>query len=110
MQTIHEYKAAVSNAVAFKHENPDEKVTTAAWIHHVNAITVQSNLRREEIYGDKEVKHRGYNKMLSDAQVEAIYKYVEDLYLSGYGATKAMVYAAIGCLKANLLPTKEPPS
>jgi hypothetical protein len=30
-----------------------------------------------------------------------IYKYVEDLYLSGYGATKAMVYTAIGCLKAN---------
>jgi hypothetical protein len=39
--------------------------------------------------------------MLSDAQVEAIYMYVEDSYLSQYGATKAMVYAAIGCLKAN---------
>jgi hypothetical protein len=48
--------------------------------------------------------------MLSDAQVEAIYKYVEDLYLSGYGATKVMVYAAIRCLKANQLPLKEPPS
>jgi hypothetical protein len=48
--------------------------------------------------------------MLSDAQVEAIYQYVEDSYLSGYGATKAMVYAAIGCLKANQLPPKEPPS
>jgi hypothetical protein len=35
--------------------------------------------------------------MLSDAQVEAIYKYVEDLYLSGYSATKAIVYAVIGC-------------
>jgi hypothetical protein len=33
--------------------------------------------------------------MLSDAQVEAIYKYVEDSYLSGYSATKAMVYAAM---------------
>jgi hypothetical protein len=39
--------------------------------------------------------------VLSDAQVEAIYKYVEDSYLSGYGVTKAMVYAAIGCLRAN---------
>lgn len=48
--------------------------------------------------------------MLSDAQVEAIFKYVENSYLSGYGATKAMVYAAIGCLKANQLPPKEPPS
>jgi hypothetical protein len=110
MQTTDEYKAAVSNAVAFKHENPDEKATTAARIHHVNTITVRSNLQREEIYSGKEVKHRGHNKMLSDAQVEAIYQYVEDLYLSGYGATKAMVYAAIGCLKANQLPAKEPPS
>ena len=48
--------------------------------------------------------------MLSDVQVDAIYKYVEDSYLSGYGATKAMVYAAIGCLKANQLPAMEPPS
>jgi hypothetical protein len=48
--------------------------------------------------------------MLSDAQVDAIYKYVEDLYLSGYSVTKAMVYTAIRCLKANQLPLKEPPS
>jgi hypothetical protein len=68
MQTTDEYKAAVSNAIAFKHENPDEKATTAARIHYVNAITVQSNLRREEIYGGGEVKHGGHNKMLSDAQ------------------------------------------
>ena len=45
--------------------------------------------------------------MLSDVQVNAIYKYVEDSYLSGYGATKAMVFAAIGCLKANEIPPKE---
>jgi hypothetical protein len=48
--------------------------------------------------------------MLLDAQVDAIYKYMEDSYLSGYSATKAMVYAAIGCLKANQIPAKEPPS
>jgi hypothetical protein len=36
---------------------------------------------------------------------------VEDSYLSGYGATKAMVYATIGCLKANEVPVKkDPPS
>ena len=100
MKTTDEYKAAVSDAKAFKPENPDEKAITAARIHHVKPTTLRSSLRREEIYG-KEVKHRGHNKMLSDAQVEAIYKYVKDSYLSGYSATKAMVYAAIGCLKAN---------
>ncbi len=48
--------------------------------------------------------------MLSDVQVEAIYQYVEDSYLSGYGAIKVIVYTAIKCLKANQLPAKEPPS
>ena len=110
MVATDEYKACVSNAVAFKHEYPNEKATTAARIHHVNATTVRSSLRREKLYSSKEVKHGGHNKVLSDIQVEAIYKYIEDLYLSGYGATKAMVYAAIGCLKANQLPAKEPPS
>jgi hypothetical protein len=109
MKTADEYKAAVSNAIAFKHEHPDEKATTAARIHYANAITIPSNLRREQIYS-KEVKHKGHNKMLSDTQVEAIYKYVEGSYLSGYSATKAMVFAGIGCLKANQLPAKEPPS
>ena len=109
MKTTDEYKAAVANAIAFKHDHPDEKVTTAAQIHHVNATTIRSNLRREQI-PDKEVKHGGHNKMLLDAQVDAIYKYVEDSYLSGYSVTKVMVYAAIGCLKANQLPSKEPPS
>jgi hypothetical protein len=107
MKTTDEYKAAIANAVAFKHENPDENATTAARIHHVNPITVRSNLQREQL---PKVKHGGQNKMLSNAQVDAIYKYVEDSYLSGYGATKAMVYAAIGCLKANQIPVKEPPS
>jgi hypothetical protein len=107
MKTTDEYKAAVANAITCKHENPNENATTAAQIHHVNAITVRSNLQGEQL---PKVKHGGQNKMLSDAQVEAIYKYVGDSYLSGYGVTKAMVYAAIGCLKANQLPAKEPPS
>jgi hypothetical protein len=40
MKTTDEYKAAVANAIAFKNENPNENATTAARIHHVNAITV----------------------------------------------------------------------
>jgi len=101
MMTTSEYKAAVSSAVAFKHEYPNEKATTAARIHHVNATTVRSSMQRDQLHSSKEVKYKGYNKVLSDMQVEAVYKYVEDSYLSGYSATKAMVYAAIKCLKAN---------
>jgi hypothetical protein len=110
MITTSEYKAGVSSAVAFKHEYPNEKATTAARIYYVNATTVRSSLWRDQLHSGKEVKHRGHNKVLSDMQVEAIYKYVEDLYLSGYSATKAMVYTVVGCLKANQLPAMEPPS
>ena len=31
----------------------------------------------------------GPNKVLLEAQIKAIYKYMEDLYLSGYGAVEA---------------------
>jgi hypothetical protein len=111
MKTTNEYKASVSNAIAFKHEHPDEKSTTAARIYQVNDSTLRTNLQREQIRDGVEAKHGGHNKMLSDTQVQAIYQYVEDSYLSGYGATKAMVYAAIGCLKANEVPIKkDPPS
>jgi hypothetical protein len=44
MKTTDEYKAAVANAVAFKHKHPNEKATTAARIHYVNDATVRSNL------------------------------------------------------------------
>ena len=110
MKTTDEYKASVSEAIAFKHENPDEKSTTAARIYHVNNNTVRTNLRRERMRGGIEAKHGGHNKILSEAQIEALYKYVDDSYLSRYGATKAMVYAAVGCLKANEIPTKNPPT
>jgi hypothetical protein len=36
MKTTDEYNAAVASAIAFKHDHPNEKATTAARIHHVN--------------------------------------------------------------------------
>jgi flagellar hook assembly protein FlgD len=110
MMTTDQCKASLSNAIAFKHEYPKEKATTAARIYDVNDVTVRTTLRRERQRGRTAVKHGGQNKTLSDIQVEAIYKYVEDSYFSRYSATKAMVYAAVGCLKANEVPIREPPS
>jgi hypothetical protein len=101
MKPTDQYKAALSNATAFKHENPKEKSITAARIYSVNDSTVRTVLLRERQHSGAAVKHRGHNKILSDIQVETIYKYVEDSYLSGYSATKAIVYAAVGCLRAN---------
>jgi hypothetical protein len=47
------YKASVSKAIAFKHEHPDEKSTTAARIYQVNDNTIRTNLRREQIRGGR---------------------------------------------------------
>jgi hypothetical protein len=44
MKTTDEYKAALSNAKAFKHENPDKKAITAARIHYIKLTTLQSSL------------------------------------------------------------------
>jgi hypothetical protein len=40
MNTTDEYKVAISNAIAFKHEHPDENATIAARIYHVNSETI----------------------------------------------------------------------
>jgi len=104
-----EYQEALSNATAFKQENPEEKTTAAAQIYQVNDSTVRTVLLRERQRQAKPAtSHGGYNKILSEVQVEAIYKYVEDSYLSRYGATKSMVYAVVGCLRANQLLPKLP--
>jgi hypothetical protein len=103
-------KSSLSNAIAFKLEHLEENATTAARIYSVNDVTVRTALRRNRERDGEATKHGGHNKVLSEVQVEAIYKYVEDLYLSGYGATKAMVYAAVGCLKANQVLAKSPPT
>ena len=101
MKTTREYKASCAETIAFKHEHADENATTAVRIYHVNPETIQTRLQREHLRRNTKVKHGGHNKMLLDAQVDAIYKYVEDLYLSRHSVIKAMVYAAIGCLKTN---------
>jgi hypothetical protein len=92
MKPTDEYKASISNTTAFKHKHPEEKATTAAQIYNVNDNTVWTVLHQERQRNGAAVKHRGHNKILSEVQVKAIYKYIEDLYLSRYGATKAMVY------------------
>ena len=109
MMPSNEYQEALSNATAFKQENPEEKTTAAARIYQVNDSSVRTALLRERERQTKPAtSHGGHNKVLLEVQVAAIYKYVEDSYLSGYNATKAMVFAAISCLKANEVVPKPP--
>jgi hypothetical protein len=108
MMVTNEYKTSFSNVIAFKHEHPEEIATTAARIYHVNDETIQTTLLQEK-QREGLAQHRGHNKILSEVQVEAIYKYIEDLYLSGYSATKAIAFTVVGCLKAYKLPPKKAP-
>jgi hypothetical protein len=102
MMPSDEYQEALSNATAFKHENPEEKTTAAARIYQVNDSSVRTTLLRERQRQTKPAtSHGGHNKVLSEVQVAAIYKYIKDSYFSKYNATKTMVFAAVSCLKAN---------
>ena len=107
MMPSNKYREALSNTTAFKQENPEEKTTAAARIYQVNDSSVRTALYRERERQTKPAtSHGGHNKVLLEVQVAAIYKYVEDSYLNRYNAIKAMVFAAISCLKANKVVPK----
>ncbi len=106
-----EYKEALAQATAFKYDNPIEQQVTGARIFKVNANTVKSRLRRERLRGNAPPKIQGgHNRILSTAQTNAIYKYVEDMYLNGLGATHKMVFAAIELIRATQEPPQPAPS
>jgi hypothetical protein len=103
-------REAIRNALAFKAEQPTEKASTCARIYHVNETSVRTALHRQRKLNGAPVQNGGQNKILSESQIEAIYKFTEDMYLSGLGATKSMVFAAIVHLRQAEDPPKKEPS
>ncbi|OBT70530.1 hypothetical protein VF21_10458, partial [Pseudogymnoascus sp. 05NY08] len=101
----------MDDALQFLRDNPSEKPITAARIFNINAKTLNTNLRRAKLKAQAPNPiYGGQNKILSEAQIKAIYKYVEDSYFAGYGASKAMVFTAIGHLRAAEILPKPAPS
>ena len=103
----------MEQAIEFLNENPSEKPVTAARIYHVNKNTLYSNLRRmgaKDALNTRPLKHGGHNRIPSEAQIKAVYKYVEDSYHAGYGASKQMVFTAISHLRSAEIPSRPPPS
>jgi hypothetical protein len=98
----------LSQAKAFLEAYPTENPTTAARIYKVNASTLRSYRCRTKL--PSKPRTGGQNKVLSQVQIEAVYKYVEDSYAAGYGASKQMVFTAISHLKAAEIPSKKAPS
>jgi hypothetical protein len=103
-----EYKARFAAAVEWKLENPHEKAVTAGRIFKVDANSVAVAIRRHARTVHKKA-HGGYNKILSDIQNEAIRSYRKEHYESGIEATKQIVFAVTGFLKAQEEPPKPPP-
>jgi hypothetical protein len=101
---------AIEQAIAFKAEYPTENASTSARIYHAKESSVRMALKRQRDRNSVvPIQNGGQNKILSDAQVKALTKYVEDLYFSGLGATKPMVLGAITHLRAaENLPKKAP--
>jgi hypothetical protein len=108
--TANTMRDALQNALAFKAENPDEKASTTARIYREKESTVRKALQRQRDRKGALVQHGGHTKILSDTQLEAILKYIEDMYLADIGATKEMIFQAIIHLRASQNPPKKPPS
>ena len=104
-----EAEKRVQDAIQFKATNPEEKGVTASRIFNINASTLRSRIRRSQLR-QTPPRHGGHNKMLSNAQNEAIQQYIRRSYEAGYGATKAMVFEAIAELKRAEIPPKPAPS
>ena len=90
----------LSDAKAFLGEYPTESITLSSRLHKVNPNTLKSSIRRDRIAKpNPSIAYGGQNKILSQYQELAVFKYVNDIYLAGFGATKPMVYGVICALK-----------
>ena len=87
----------------------DASPTSAARIYHVNEGAVKSAWYRERNTGPLTPKWGGHNKILSEAQHEALIQYARDQGRD-LGATKNMLFKAVAHLKATETPPAPPPS
>jgi hypothetical protein len=91
------YKADLANAIKWIQENPTEKAVTAGRIYKVKPQSIRMALKRTT-RNSKTKANGGQNKILSDAQSEAVKAYCREQFEAGLGATKQMVFAAISNL------------
>jgi hypothetical protein len=98
-------------AIEWLEANPTEKCCTAARIYDLKPASLRVAVARHKKSKSRvQPIHGGQNKVLSEAQSEAVIQYIRDQAESGLGATKQMIFAAICHLKAAEEPSKSPPS
>jgi hypothetical protein len=97
--TKDDYNCALNNARIWALEHPEETPTTAARIYHVKEDSIRKVvLRSRKKQRNSEGRynsHGGNNKILNEAQEEAIRQYCYEQWEMGLGASHAMVFAAI---------------
>jgi hypothetical protein len=105
--TKSDYDQAFNDARLWALESDEHKPTAAARIYHVK----EHALRKAVLRSKQKVRNSaglyntwgGNNKVLNDAQEEAIRQYCYEQWEAGLGATHQMVFAAISHLKKVLV-------
>jgi hypothetical protein len=102
--TKQDYDRAFNNARNDALKDPELTPTSAARIYHVKEEALRKSVfraRRKQRNSDGLYNtHGGNNKVLNEAQEEAIRQYCYEQWDAGLGATHQMVFAAISHLKA----------
>ncbi|KFZ19611.1 hypothetical protein V501_00618 [Pseudogymnoascus sp. VKM F-4519 (FW-2642)] len=89
---------AIAKAKTFLCENPIETIALSSRLYRVNENTLKSSIRNDR-KDEPRKPNGGQNKILTEYQELAVYKYVQDMYNAGFGATKEMTFAAICAMK-----------
>jgi hypothetical protein len=98
--TKQDYNCALNNAIIWALENPEEASTVAARIYHVNedslrTLVLRSKKKKQRNSEGVYNRRGGNNKILNEAQEEAIRQYCYEQWEMGLGASHEMVFAAI---------------
>jgi hypothetical protein len=103
-KTKPDYDQAFNNARLWALENDEESVLTAARVYHVKETALKVSVFRSKTRkrNSQGVFNQwgGNNKILNEAQEEAIRQYCYDQWELGLGATHRMVLGAITYLRA----------
>jgi hypothetical protein len=86
-------------------QNPTESIAVAARLWHLSPSTLRNSIARDKKTTTPRLSHGGQNKVLTEAQIEALKDWIRDQSVQGLGATNKMVYAAVCHLRH---PQSEP--
>ena len=84
-------------------QNPTKSIAVAARLWHLSPSTLRNSIARDKKTTTPRLSHGGQNKVLTEAQIEALKDWIRDQSVQGLGATKKMVYAAVCHLRPVLL-------